>query len=122
MVLLIVEDNLTMRRLLRSLLDGVANSITECEDGSEAIAAYASCLPDWVLMDIRMKDVDGIVATKQIKAQWADARIIIVTDYDDADLREAAFRAGAMEYVVKENLLDVRRILNQNNKTSPCIS
>ncbi len=111
MILLIVEDNLTMRRLLRSLFDGVANSITECEDGSEAVAAYACCLPDWVLMDIKMKETDGIVATRQIKAQWADARICIVTDYDDADLREAAFRAGASKYVVKENLFALRSIL-----------
>lgn len=110
MILLIVEDNLTMRRLLRSLLDGLASSITECE-GSEAVAAYACCLPDWVLMDIKMKDVDGIAATKLIKAQWADARICIVTDYDDSDLRQAAFRAGASEYVVKENLFALRRIL-----------
>jgi CheY-like chemotaxis protein len=109
--LLIVEDNRAMRKLIKSIISDLARDITECADGAGALSAYAECRPDWVLMDIKMKEMNGISAARQIKAAFPDANIMIVTDYDDAHLREAARSAGACEYVMKENLLDVRRIL-----------
>jgi CheY-like chemotaxis protein len=109
--LLIVEDNEAMRSLIKSIIADLAKDVSECGDGAEALDAYAERRPDWVLMDIRMKELDGISATRQIKAAFPNARIVIVTDYDDPKLREAALSAGAHEYVLKENLLDVRRIL-----------
>jgi two-component system response regulator DegU len=111
MSLLIVEDNANMRRMLKSLLADLASVIHECADGAEALAVYAARRPDWVLMDIAMKDLDGISATRQIKAAYPDARIIIVTGYDEADLRQAAREAGACGYVLKENLLELRQRL-----------
>ena len=56
-------------------------------------------------MDIVMKNVDGIMATRQIIAAFPQARIVIVTDYNEGELRQAAHEAGACQYVVKENLL-----------------
>jgi len=117
--LLIVEDNQLMRDLIRSMISDLAGEVTECGDGAEALTAYTSCRPDWVLMDIRMKDMDGISATRQIKASFPDAQIMIVTDYDNQSMREAARNAGACEYVTKENLLDVRRILSSSPGTLP---
>jgi CheY-like chemotaxis protein len=114
--LLIVEDNRAMRDLIRSIVSDVAGDVTECHDGAEALFAYTKCLPDWVLMDIRMKDVDGISATRQIKASFPEANIMIVTDYDSPNMREAARKAGAREYVTKENLLEVRRILGLSDR------
>jgi len=111
MKLLIVEDNPEMRRLMTGTLRDLADAIYECTDGSEAVAAYEACDPDWVLMDIKMKHVDGILATRWIKQRWPTAQIMIVTDYDDAALRQAAHEAGANEYVVKDSLFDVRHIL-----------
>lgn len=111
MKILIVEDNREMRRLLSGLLKDVAEAIYECADGAEALAAYEAHHPDWVLMDIKMLKMDGIAATRQITRAWPAARIMMVTDYDDTQLREAAHLAGAAEYVTKENLLEVRRIL-----------
>ena len=111
MKLLIIDDNPRMRRLIRSVVAGVAEQVFECGDGGEALAAYARHRPDWVSMDIRMAEMDGITATRKILADDPEARIAIVTDYDDAALREAAREAGACEYVVKENLLDLRRLL-----------
>jgi DNA-binding NarL/FixJ family response regulator len=58
-----------------------------------------------------MGRVDGITATARIIAADPSARIIIVTDHDQDDLREAARKAGACGYVVKENLLELLRIL-----------
>ena len=59
--------------------------------------------------------VDGIQATRQIKAADPAARVIIVTDYDQADLREGARQAGACAYVVKENLLELVRFLQEQS-------
>ena len=111
MKILIVEDNRDMRRLLRGLLKDVAETIYECADGAEALAAYEAYRPDCVLMDIKMPKTDGITATRQITTAWPTARVMMVTEYGDAQLREAARLAGASEYVLKENLLEVRRIL-----------
>jgi CheY-like chemotaxis protein len=116
MNLLIVEDNDQMRRMIIKLVGGLAEHTYECSDGAEALSAYMMHRPDWVLMDAKMKEMDGISATRQIKASYPEANIVIVTDYDDADLREAARKAGACEYVTKENLLDVRRVLGSLEK------
>lgn len=116
MNLLIVEDNDQMRRMIVKLVRGLAEQTYECSDGAEALSAYTLHRPDWVLMDVKMKEMDGISATRQIKASYPEANIVIVTDYDDADLREAARKAGACEYVTKENLLDVRRVLGSLKK------
>ena len=111
MRLLIVEDNAEMRRVIRRMISGIATEIVECEDGGEALATYVSTHPDWVLMDIEMGGVDGITATRQITEAFPDGRVIIVTNHDDETLREAARAAGARGYVLKENLLDLRRLL-----------
>jgi len=110
-VILIVDDSQPIRELLKMMLAGVAEIVGECSDGSEALAAYERLRPDWVLMDIGMKNVDGITATRQIMAAYPQAKIMIVTDYNDDDLRRAAREAGASGYVVKENLLDIVDIL-----------
>lgn len=113
MNLLIVEDNEKMRRMIRSIVADLAERIVECADGGEALSLYAAHPPDYVLMDIQMKSVNGIQATRQICERFADARIIIVTNYNDETFRESAREAGAFGYVLKENLLEVRRILEE---------
>lgn len=111
MTLLIVEDNPAMRRLMRRLVADLTDEVGECGDGAEAEARYAELQPDWVLMDIEMPHVNGIAATRRIKAAFPAARIVIVTNYDDAALRRAAAQAGACGYVLKENLLELRQLL-----------
>ncbi|MDQ3042930.1 MAG: response regulator transcription factor [Acidobacteriota bacterium] len=110
-VVLIVDDSRQIRELIKMTLKGVAEIVGECSDGADALEAYERLRPDWVLMDIGMKNVDGITATRQITAAHPQARIMIVTDYNDDDLRRAATDAGASGYVVKENLLDIVDIL-----------
>jgi len=111
MNILIVEDNEQMRRMVKMLTRDLVESVFECGDGAGALSAYAEHHPDWVLMDIDLPGVDGISATRQIVAAHPEARIVIVTNYDDAGLREAARSAGACEYVVKADLIEIRRIL-----------
>jgi two-component system response regulator DegU len=114
MNLLIVEDNTKMRRMIRSIVGDLADRIDECDDGDKAIAFFSKNQPDWVLMDIHLKETNGIDATREITSAFHDAKIVIVTNYDDAHFRESARSAGAFGYVLKENLLDVRRILQEN--------
>ena len=113
MKLLIVEDNAGVRRLIRSLVASVADEICECADGAEVQALYNLERPDFVLMDIQMESMDGITATRQIKATDPTARVIIVTDYNQPDLWEAAGQAGACGYVLKENLLELVPLLEE---------
>lgn len=101
---LIVEDNIVMRATIRSMLQGFESEFCECSDGIDALEMYRKFRPRCVLMDVRMKLLDGIAATKQIKAAFPDARIIIVTEYDDPALRREAQEAGAAAFVRKDDL------------------
>lgn len=113
MNLLIVEDNPKMRRMIRSIVACVADRIDECEDAGEALALYTKHHPDWVLMDINLKETNGIEATREITSIVKEAKIIIVTNYDDAHFRESARQAGAVDYILKENLLDILPVIQQ---------
>jgi len=104
MTVLIVEDNASVRRLLRLALVGVASSVWECGDGADALAVYAAHRPEVVLMDIRMPRMDGIAATRQIRQFDPSAKVVVVTDYDDDELRAVAAEAGACGYALKQNL------------------
>ena len=97
--------------MLKSIVAELAGETHECSDGAGALAAYAEHRPDWVLMDVKMKEVDGITATRQIRSSFPQARIMIVSDHDDLALRLAAHQAGACEYVAKDSLYDLCRIL-----------
>ncbi|GEM_PF-264631 len=112
MKLMIVDDNEQMRKTIRSVIGDLVEEVYECEDGTEAIALYTKRRPDWVIMDLRMKEMDGLESTRRITSSFPDARIAIVTDYDDSDLREAAREAGACQYINKRHLFDLRLLLS----------
>jgi CheY-like chemotaxis protein len=111
MNILIVEDNRTIRLLIRRFLAAATNTFFECEDGSQALDAYRLHQPDWVLMDVVMPGTDGITATRAIHQAFPQAKIVIITNYDDDDLRQAAAEAGASGYVLKENLLEILTLM-----------
>lgn len=113
MKLLIVDDNATFRRLLTDVIAPLAAEVYECSDGEQALDAYARHRPDIVLMDIAMRGLDGIAATSAIVSAHPDARVIMVTQHDGADLREAAHTAGACAYVLKDQVLELRLLLEQ---------
>jgi CheY-like chemotaxis protein len=117
--LLIVDDNAAIRRMIAAIVLPLAGKIWECADGAEAVSAYQEQRPDVVLMDIRMSGMDGIEATRRIKAADPAARIIVVTDYDDEDLRRAAMREGACGYALKDDLPSLVRLLDGLNQNRP---
>jgi DNA-binding NarL/FixJ family response regulator len=107
--LLIVDDNPIVRRVIRRIVEDGAGEIHECADGSVALGSYIAHRPDLVLMDIDTTAVAAIAATRQIRQADPDARIVIVTDYDEPDLRVATREAGASGYVLKDNLMELKK-------------
>lgn len=102
--ILIADDDVRMRQMLKQIVAGLASAIYEASDGGEAIAVCAAQRPDWVLMDLRMKPMDGLRATATIRSRFPTTQVVLVTQYDDDELRAEALRAGACAYVLKENL------------------
>ena len=113
MIVLIVEDNPTVRRLIRRAVSDIADNIFECEDGADALAAYNAHRPDIVLMDVRMPRMDGLLATRQLLRHHPGAQVIIVTDYNDDELRSAAHEAGACAYALKHNLTELDSVIKK---------
>ena len=109
--ILLVDDSAKVREMIKSLLAGLGVEFTECSDGCEALAAYRAGQPDWVLMDILMPTMDGLTATRQITAACPQARVVVLTQFESEQLRAAAHDAGAYAYVLKENVLQVRQLI-----------
>ena len=118
MKILIVEDSPPMLRMIRRVIADCAAEIFDCDDGAAAILLYAARRPDWVLMDIELKQMNSITATGRIRRDYPDARIVIVTNYDDDDLRRAATTAGANGYILKDNLLALRPLLGEQRASA----
>ncbi|NUN68477.1 MAG: response regulator transcription factor [Bacteroidetes bacterium] len=106
---MIVDDNTEMRATLRSVMQDYAMIVDECTDGSDVVQHYRNSRPDIVLMDIAMKTVDGIRATRMLLKEYPDARVVMVSNYDDEEIRTEAMRAGSIGYVHKEYLGEVKQ-------------
>ena len=111
MKVLIVDDSEPMRRMIKTFIDDLVEDIIECSDGSEALAAYREHQPDLVLMDLKMDGMDGLAAISQIREFFPEAKIVMVSQWEDKALRDAARTAGAEAYVGKSDLQPLRRIL-----------
>lgn len=106
---LIVDDQTLVREGFRKLLELESDfEVMETASNGEAAIAAAERLyaqntpPDVMLMDIRMPHMDGIAATRSIKARWPDARIVILTTFDDIELIREGLQAGALGYLLKD--------------------
>ena len=109
---LIIDDNPDMLKLIRQEVCSEEDCVVECSDGEGALDFYSKHLPDFVLMDVKMKKVNGIAATKMIIDKFPNAKIIIITNFDTKIFRIAAKRAGAIAFFSKENLFEVKNYIN----------
>lgn len=98
---LLVDDHGYARRGLRALLATrpTVEVVCEAQDGLEAMELIEQSQPDAVLMDIQMPTCDGLEATRRIKAQWPDVRVIALTA--NAIHQAAALSAGADAFLLK---------------------
>jgi len=105
---LIVDDNASFRRRVKEFLASEPDIevIGEAADAQEAILKAKELQPDLVLMDVRMPGTNGIAATRQLKDEMPELRVIILTIYDLQEYREAALASGANGYVVKKSLIE----------------
>jgi two-component system, NarL family, response regulator len=102
---LCVDDHPLVRKGIAAILANEPGMtlVGEADNGRDAVRCYRELSPDVVLMDLRMRDVDGIEATREILSQFPEARIIALTSYDgDQDIYRA-LDAGVRGYLLKES-------------------
>ena len=101
---LIVDDHAVVRMGLKALLELQDNFIVvgEAQSGEEAIELAKTEKPNVVVMDIRMPDMNGIEACREIRAVSADIKVIMLTSYADEEAVYASIMAGAAGYVLKQ--------------------
>ena len=102
---LVVDDQSMVRAGFRMLLGGESDIdvVAEASNGREAVDKAARFKPNVVLMDIRMPELDGLQATREILAANPDARILILTTFDLDEYIYEALRAGASGFVLKDD-------------------
>jgi DNA-binding NarL/FixJ family response regulator len=102
--ILLVDDQKLMREGLRILLELESDLaiVGEAIEGQAALDGYADLQPDVVLMDVRMPGMDGVEATWRLRERWPEARIIILTTFDDDEYVFEGLRAGARGYLLKD--------------------
>jgi DNA-binding NarL/FixJ family response regulator len=102
--ILLVDDQRLMREGLHILLtlEPDLEVVGEAKSGEAALDAYEELRPDVVLMDVRMPGMDGVEATWRLRERWPDARIIILTTFDDDEYVFEGLRAGALGYLLKD--------------------
>jgi DNA-binding NarL/FixJ family response regulator len=101
---LVVDDQTVVRDglvLLLGLLPGL-EVVGSAGDGEEALRLVGEAHPDVVLMDLRMPRVDGVEATRRIKAEHPSVQIVVLTTYSDDESVFAALQAGARGYLTKD--------------------
>lgn len=117
--ILICDDQSLFREALRTLLGSYSDLsvVGEASNGEEAIRMVSSKTPDIVLMDLRMPIMDGVEATRRIVQIAKEAKVIVLTTFDDDETVFEGLRAGAVGYLLKdvssEKLVEAIRAANK---------
>jgi len=119
---IIAEDNKIFRKTLNNFLAGESNFeiVAEVDSGINAVAVVEEKSPDLVIMDIRMPGGDGLSATRKIKKFNPNIKVVMLTLWDEKQLRDEADKSGADAYVIKNQLYDnliptIQGILGNNH-------
>lgn len=105
--ILLVDNHPLVRRTIRTLLersDGI-EVVGEARDGAEAVEQAAILKPDVVVMDVKMPRMDGLQATKAIRAHRPETGVVLISMYSATDLNESIHKAGAAVFVPKAAIL-----------------
>lgn len=105
--MLIVDDDAGFRQRVKRFLASEPDMevIGEAADGQEAILRARELKPDLILMDVRMPGMNGVDATRRLKAEMPELKVIILTIFDVQEYREAAMASGASDYVIKKSMI-----------------
>ena len=109
---MIVDDNAGMREMIRESVCTEKDIVMECSDGAEAVSAFSAFHPDYVLMDIEMKEMDGFTAAEKIYKNDPAAKIIFVTSHNTSAFRTKAKVLKVFGFVTKENLSELTHLLH----------
>lgn len=106
--ILIADDHLMVRIGLRMMLrmGEHIELLGEASDGSEAVRLAGELRPDVVLMDLRMPEMDGLEALAQIRQNWPEIAVLILTTYNEDELMLKGLQAGAAGYLLKDTTLE----------------
>jgi len=119
--ILIVEDNAFFLKFLKEILHSRFPSmdILEAANGDEAMQKIKTLPPNAIFMDLRLPGENGLELTKKIKAQHPDIIVVILTNYDLPEYREAAYQCGADHFLPKDSFLKmINSILPNRNERS----
>lgn len=103
--ILIADDHAIVREGLRALIatEPDLELVAEASDGIQAVTKARALKPDVILLDLMMPRMDGVEAITEIKKDWQDARIIVLTSFADDEKVFAAIRNGALGYLLKDS-------------------
>ena len=101
---LVVDDQTELAEEIAEILqtDGELEAVGTATDGFDALKKMPELAPDVVLLDIRMPNMNGVVATQRIKTEYPDVRVVILTTFDDSDYILNAINNGASGYLLKD--------------------
>jgi DNA-binding NarL/FixJ family response regulator len=126
---LLVDDDALMRAGLASILssDDAVEVVGEAPDGRVAVERVTVLRPDVVLMDVRMPEVDGISATREVVAVAPDTRVVILTTFEDDEYIFGALTAGASGFLLKrttpESLIEaIKAVAAGDSLLSPSVT
>lgn len=121
---LIVDDHAIVRKGIRALLSeaGGFEVVGEADNGRDAVLAAQETMPDVILMDLLMPDMDGIEATRQITSHQPKARILVLTSFAADNKVFPAIKAGAAGYLLKDSSPDeLVRAIRQVHRGEPSL-
>jgi two-component system response regulator (stage 0 sporulation protein F) len=112
--ILIVDDQKGVRRLLEELFKKEGWEVHMAADGREAIEQVDALLPDIILMDMKMPNMNGLEASQRILEKHGDVNIIMMTAYGEMEIVNKALDAGVKKCITKPfDIMDLRNMVNQ---------